>query len=600
MVTVAPDEVEFVAPAEVADVELYHAKSWVTKYVFSQDAKVIAIQYTFTAVSIGLVALVLSWLMRLQLGFPDSFDFIDPTDYYQFITMHGMIMVIYLLTALFLGGFGNYLIPLMVGARDMVFPYVNMLSYWVYLLAVLVLVASWFVPGGPTGAGWTLYPPQAILSGTPGAEGGILLMLISLALFIIGFTMGGLNYVVTVLQARTRGMTLMRMPLTIWGIFTATVLALLAFPALFVGAVMMTFDSVLGTSFFMPALLEFGEALAYDGGSPILFQHLFWFFGHPEVYIVALPAFGIVSDLLSVHARRHIFGYRMMVWAIIAIGGLSFVVWAHHMYVSGMNPWFGFFFATTTLIIAVPTALKVYNWTLTLWKGNINLTIPMLFAIAFIVTFVHGGITGLFLGNVVVDVPLSDTMFVVAHFHMVMGVAPLMVVFGGIYHWFPLVTGKMLHEGMGKFHFWVTFVGAYAIFLPIHYLGFLGVPRRYYEMGETTFIPESAGTLNAFVTVIALTVGFAQMVFLYNIIVSALRGKASGRNPWRATTLEWQTAEYPPEHGNFGAELPVVYRWAYAYGVPGAAEDFVPQNVPPSEVKMSGGDHEELASQPAE
>ena len=600
MVTVAPDEVEFVAPAEVADVELYHAKSWVTKYVFSQDAKVIAIQYTFTAVSIGLVALVLSWLMRLQLGFPDSFDFIDPTDYYQFITMHGMIMVIYLLTALFLGGFGNYLIPLMIGARDMVFPYVNMLSYWVYLLAVLVLVASWFVPGGPTGAGWTLYPPQAILSGTPGAEGGILLMLISLALFIIGFTMGGLNYVVTVLQARTRGMTLMRMPLTIWGIFTATVLALLAFPALFVGAVMMTFDSVLGTSFFMPALLEFGEALAYDGGSPILFQHLFWFFGHPEVYIVALPAFGIVSDLLSVHARRHIFGYRMMVWAIIAIGGLSFVVWAHHMYVSGMNPWFGFFFATTTLIIAVPTALKVYNWTLTLWKGNINLTIPMLFAIAFIVTFVHGGITGLFLGNVVVDVPLSDTMFVVAHFHMVMGVAPLMVVFGGIYHWFPLVTGKMLHEGMGKFHFWVTFVGAYAIFLPIHYLGFLGVPRRYYEMGETTFIPESAGTLNAFVTVIALTVGFAQMVFLYNIIVSALRGKASGRNPWKATTLEWQTAEFPPGHGNFGAELPVVYRWAYAYGVPGAAEDFVPQNVPPSEVKMSGGDHEELASQPAE
>ena len=600
MVTVAPDEVEFVAPAEVEDVELYHAKSFITKYVFSQDAKVIAIQYSFTAFAIGLVALVLSWLMRLQLGFPDSFDFIDPTDYYQFITMHGMIMVIYLLTALFLGGFGNYLIPLMVGARDMVFPYVNMISYWVYLLAVLVLVASWFVPGGPTGAGWTLYPPQAILSGTPGAEGGILLMLISLALFIVGFTMGGLNYVVTVLQARTRGMTLMRMPLTIWGIFTATVLALLAFPALFVGAVMMTFDSVLGTSFFMPAMLEFGESLAYDGGSPILFQHLFWFFGHPEVYIVALPAFGIVSDLLSVHARRHIFGYRMMVWAIVTIGALSFVVWAHHMYVSGMNPWFGFFFATTTLIIAVPTALKVYNWTLTLWKGNINLTIPMLFAIAFIVTFVHGGITGLFLGNVVVDVPLSDTMFVVAHFHMVMGVAPLMVVFGAVYHWFPLVTGKMFHEGMGRFHFWVTFIGAYAIFLPIHYLGFLGVPRRYYEMGDTTFIPESAGTLNAFVTVIVLIVGLAQMVFLYNMISSALRGKASERNPWKATTLEWQTAEFPPGHGNFGAELPVVYRWAYAYGVPGAAEDFVPQNVPPTGSEVSGGDQEELASQPAE
>ena len=287
MVTVAPEEAGFVRPAEVEDVELYHAKSFITKYVFSQDAKVIAIQYSSTALAIGLVALVLSWLMRLQLGFPDAFDFIDPTDYYQFITMHGMIMVIYLLTALFLGGFGNYLIPLMVGARDMVFPYVNMLSYWIYLLAVMILVASWFVPGGPTGAGWTLYPPQAILSGTPGSEGGILLMLISLSLFIIGFTMGGLNYVVTVLQARTRGMTLMRMPLTIWGIFTATVLALLAFPALFVGAVMMTFDSLLGTSFFMPLMLEFGEANSYDGGSPILFQHLFWFFGHPRS--ISLP-----------------------------------------------------------------------------------------------------------------------------------------------------------------------------------------------------------------------------------------------------------------------------------------------------------------------
>jgi cytochrome c oxidase subunit 1 len=426
-------------------------------------------------------------------------------------------------------------------------------------------------------------------------------MLVSLALFIIGFTMGGLNYVVTVLQARTRGMTLMRMPLTVWGIFTATVLALLAFPALFVGAVMMTLDSLLGTSFFMPSIVEFGEYLEYGGGSPILFQHLFWFFGHPEVYIVALPAFGIVSDLLSVHARRHIFGYRMMVWAIVIIGALSFVVWAHHMYVSGMNPWFGFFFATTTLIIAVPTALKVYNWTLTLWKANINFTLPMLFAIGFIVTFVNGGITGLFLGNVVVDVPLSDTMFVVAHFHMVMGVAPLLVIFGAIYHWYPLVTGRMLHEGMGRFHFWVTFVGAYVIFFPIHYLGFLGVPRRYYEMGETSFIPASADTLNAFVTVAALIVGFAQLVFLYNMIRSASKGKIAERNPWRAASLEWQTPEMPPAHGNWGPELPVVYRWAYAYGVPGAAEDFVAQDAPPTLAAASGDDdRQEPSPQPAE
>ena len=581
MVDVTPRAGDVIGPAEVPDVELYHPHSWWTTYVFSQDAKVIAIQYSGTAIAIGMVALVLSWLMRLQLGFPGTFDFITPEAYYQFVTMHGMIMVIYLLTALFLGGFGNYLIPLMGGARDMVFPHVNMLSYWIYLLAVLILVAGFFAPGGPTGAGWTLYPPQAILSGTPGgADWGIILMLVSLILFIIGFTMGGLNYVVTVLQARARGMTLMRLPLTVWGIFTATVMALLAFPALFVASVMMLFDRLLGTSFFMPALVEMGQQLSYGGGSPILFQHLFWFFGHPEVYIVALPAFGIVSDLISTHARKNIFGYRMMVWAIVGIGALSFIVWAHHMYVSGMHPWFGFFFATTTLIIAVPTAIKVYNWVLTLWRGDIHLTLPMLFALAFIVTFVNGGLTGLFLGNVVVDVPLSDTMFVVAHFHMVMGVAPILVVFGAIYHWYPKITGRMLNEGMGQFHFWVTFVGAYAIFFPMHYVGLVGVPRRYPELGETAFIPDSVHDLNAFISVAALIVGFAQLVFLFNLIWSIRHGKDAGGNPWRATTLEWQTPETPPRHGNFGEDLPLVYRWAYDYSVPGAPRDFIPQNDP--------------------
>jgi cytochrome c oxidase subunit I len=578
---VAHDESDFVPPAEVEEMELYHAKTFVGKYIWSQDAKVIAVQYGITAIGIGLVALVLSWLMRLQLGFPNSFAFIDPSNYLQFVTLHGMIMVIYLLTALFLGGFGNYLIPLMVGARDMVFPYVNMVSYWVYLFAVLLLVASFFVPGGPTGAGWTLYPPQAILEGTPGAHLGIILMLVSLIFFIIGFTMGGLNYVVTVLQARTRGMTLMRLPLTIWGIFMATVLALLAFPALFVSAIMMTLDLTLGSSFFMPAIVSMGQHLDYGGGSPLMFQHLFWFFGHPEVYIVALPAFGIVSDLLSVHARKNIFGYRMMVWAILAIGGLSFVVWAHHMYVSGMNPYFGFFFATTTLIIAVPTALKVYNWVLTLWHGNIRLTVPMLFAIGFIFAFIHGGLTGLFLGNVTVSVPLSDTFFVVAHFHMVMAVAPIMVVFGAIYHWYPKITGRMLDDTLGKIHFWVTFLGTYAIYLPMHYLGFLGVPRRYYAVGGTDFIPQSAQSLNAGITIAALIVGGFQIVFLYNLVWSYFKGKPAGDNPWGATTLEWQTPHTPPKHGNFGKTLPVVYRWAYDYSVPGADADFIPQNQPP-------------------
>ncbi len=407
-----------------------HPTSFGAKYIWSQDHKVIAVQYGVIAIFVGFVALVLSGFMRLQLGFPDTFSFINPNTYLQFMTMHGMIMVVYMLTALLLGGFGNYLIPLMVGTRDMIFPYLNMLSVWLFFVSVLILLASFFVTGGPTGAGWTLYPPQTILPGTPGNEWGILMMILSLAVFIVAFTMGGLNYVTTILQARTHGMTLMRMPLTIWGIFIATMMGLLP-----------------GTSFFMPALVSLGEAVDHSGGSPLLFQHLFWFFGHPEVYIVALPAFGMVSDVLGTHARKNIFGYRMMVWAIVIIGGLSFLVWAHQMYVSGMNMIFGFFFATTTLIIAAPTALKVYNWTLTLWRGNIKLTSPMLFAIGFIFTFIHGGLSGLFLGNVIVDVPLADTMFVVAHFHMVMGVSTVMVIFAPIYHWYPLITGRMLPEG---------------------------------------------------------------------------------------------------------------------------------------------------------
>jgi len=569
--------------------ELHDPHTFISKYVWSQDHKVIAIQYGGTAIFVGLIALVLSGLMRLQLGYPNTFAFIDPSNYMQFVTMHGMIMVIYLLTALFLGGFGNYLIPLQIGARDMVFPYLNMLSFWFYLLSVIILLTSFFVSGGPTGAGWTLYPPQAILRGTPGADLGILLMLGSLAVFVVAFTMGGLNYVTTVLQARTHGMTLMRMPLSVWGIFVATILGLFAFPALFVSVVMMTFDKLLGTSFFLPAVMSLGEPLEHAGGSPVLFQHLFWFFGHPEVYIVALPAFGLVSDVLSTHARKNIFGYRMMVWAIVIIGALSFIVWAHHMYVSGMNPYFGFFFAFTTLIIAVPTAIKVYNWVLTLWHGNIRMTVPMLFAMGFIFTFIHGGLTGIFLGNVTVDLPLSDTFFVVAHFHMVMGVSPIMVLFASLYHWFPKLSGKMFNVTLGKIHFWATFLGTYAIYLPMHYLGFLGVPRRYYALGETSFIPDSAMALNANITQAAIFVGVMQLVFIFNIIWSLRNGKPAGHNPWEATSLEWQTPHTPPHHGNWGAKLPVVYRWAYEYAAPGVKDDFVPQNMPPEEVVMQPG-----------
>jgi cytochrome c oxidase subunit 1 len=563
----------------------HEPQSFWTKYIFSQDHKVIAIQYTITALLVGLFGLVLSWLMRLQLGFPGSFQFLNPGSYYQMLTQHGMIMIVYLLTAILLGGFGNYLIPLMIGARDMAFPFLNMLSYWVYLLSVIVLMAAFFVPGGPTGAGWTLYPPlSALPNAAPGSGWGIKLMLISLVIFIAAATMGGLNYVTTVLQCRTKGMTLMRMPLSVWGIFIASVMALFAFPALFAGGVMLLFDNLLGTSFFIPAVTLLGQQLPREGGNPLLFQHLFWYFGHPEVYVVILPAMGIASDLISTHARKPIFGYKAMVLAMAAIAFIGFIVWAHHMFVSGMNPYFGFFFAVSTLIIAIPSAVKVYNWLLTLWRGNIRLNVPMLFGIGWISTFIIGGLTGLPLGNVVADVPLHDTYFVVGHFHLVMGVAALMAIFGGIYHWFPKVTGRMLNETLGKLHFWVTFVGAYAIFFPMFLMGILGVPRRYFDFNALQYLPPQTSALNIAITVAALTVGAAQLIFLGNLIWSALWGKRAEANPWGATTLEWQTPTTPPPHGNWGAQTPTVYRWAYDYSVPGAERDFIPQNVPTEQV----------------
>lgn len=553
---------------------------WST-YIFSQDHKVIAIQYTITALLVGLFGLALSWLLRLQLGFPGSFQFLNPSSYYQILTQHGMIMIVYLLTAILLGGFGNYLIPLMIGARDMAFPLLNMLSFWVYFLSVLVLMAAFLVPGGPTGAGWTLYPPlSALPNAAPGSGWGIKLMLISLVIFIAAATMGGLNYVTTVLQSRTKGMTLMRMPLSVWGIFIASVMALLAFPALFVGGIMLLFDNMLGTSFFIPTVTLFGQQLPREGGNPLLFQHLFWYFGHPEVYIVILPAMGIASDLISTHSRKPIFGYKAMVIALAAIAAIGFIVWAHHMFVSGMNPYFGFFFAASTLIIAVPSAVKVYNWLLTLWRGNIHLNVPMLFGIGWISTFIIGGLTGLPLGNVIADVPLHDTYFVVGHFHLVMGVAALMAIFGGIYHWFPKITGRMFNETLGKWHFWVTFLGSYMIFFPMFLMGILGIPRRYFDFNALQYLPAQTKGLSLVITIVALIVGAAQLLFVGNLIWSAIKGKRSEANPWKATTLEWQTPLTPPPHGNWGPELPTVHRWAYDYSVPGFEQDFVPQNVP--------------------
>ncbi|MBI1742553.1 cbb3-type cytochrome c oxidase subunit I [Candidatus Acetothermia bacterium] len=563
-----------------------------TKYIFSQDHKVIAMQYTITALLVGVVGMVFSWLMRLQLAFPGQLSLIQPDNYLQFMTQHGMIMVIYLLTAFLLGGFGNYLIPLMIGARDMAFPFLNMMSYWTYFVSVILLFAAFIVPGGPSGGGWTIYPPQSILPGaSPGSEWGIRLLLMSLAVFVASGTMGGLNYVTTVLQLRAKGMTLMYLPLSVWGIFVASVLALLAFPALFVGGVMLLLDSLAGTSFFIPLVNQFGRQLGHEGGNPILFQHLFWYFGHPEVYIVILPAMGVVSDIIANFSRKPIFGYKAMVISILAIGGLSFLVWAHHMFVSGMNPYFAFWFAIATLAVAIPSAVKTYNWMLTLWGGNLWFTTPMLYAIGFVSTFVAGGLTGLYLGNTAVDVPLTDTYFVVAHFHLVMGVSAILGIFAGIYYWFPKAIGRMYNETLGKLHFWVTFVGTYAIFFPMYWLGAAGMPRRYYTNEAVTQLPPSSHELNIFITIAALTVGAAQLVFAFNLVWSIFKGKKAEGNPWKATSLEWQTPQTPPVHGNWGPTEPVVYRWAYDYSVPGASQDFTPQNVaggPAQKAKASG------------
>ncbi len=592
------------AERAIVHTETHHEpKSFWTRYIFSQDAKVIGIQYLITAFLMGFLGLVLSWLMRLQLGFPGkSFPLLGKVmpnafpggtmsaDFYiASVTIHGTIMIFFLLTAGLIGGFANYLIPLQIGARDMAFPFVNMLSYWFFFASCVVLVASFFVPGGPAGAGWTMYPPlSAVPQAGIGSGLGATLWLVSMALFIVSSLMGSLNYITTVLNLRTKGMTMGRLPLTVWALFTASIISLLSFPVLLAAAILLLLDRHLGTSFYLPAINVGHFLIEREGGNPLLWQHLFWFLAHPEVYIVILPAMGITSEVIATHARKPIFGYRAMVLAIFAIAFLSFIVWGHHMFVSGMNPWLGTAFMMTTLIIAVPSAVKTFNWLATLWGGNIRFTTPMLFAIGFVSTFVTGGLTGIFLGNPPVDIPLHDTYFVVAHFHFVMGTSAVLALYAGVYHWFPKMTGRMFNERLGKWHFWLTFLGAYLVFFPMHYLGFLGAPRRYYAFTEFEFLGTTVNGLNIFISIAAFAVGIAQLLFVVNILWSLFKGPKADRNPWQANTLEWQ-APSPPPHGNWGAELPVVYRWAYDYSVPGAPNDFIPQTVPPEALVIRDG-----------
>jgi len=588
------------------DHEHHHHETFLTKYVFSQDHKMIGKQFLITGITMAVIAMLLSILFRIQLAYPDkSFPLLttllgrfapngrlDPEFYLSLVTIHGTIMVFFVLTAGLSGTFSNLLIPLQVGARDMASPFVNMLSYWFFFIASIIMLSSFFIQKGPAGAGWTIYPPlSALPKAMKGSELGMTLWLISMVLFVASSLMGGINYVSTVLNMRTKGMDLWKMPLTVWAFFLTAILGILSFPVLVAGVVLLIFDRSFGTSFYLSDIVLNGKLLPYSGGSPILFQHLFWFLGHPEVYIVIMPAMGISSEVISVNSRKPIFGYHAMVYSLIGISTLSFIVWGHHMFVTGMNPFLGGVFMITTLIIAVPSAVKTFNWLATIWRGNIRFTPAMLFAIGLVSFFISGGVTGIFLGNATLDIPLHDTYFVVAHFHLVMGSAAIFGMLAGVYHWFPkLFAGRLMDEKLGYLHFWATFVCAYLVFFPMHFMGLDGVPRRYYAMTEFPAFNHWL-SVNTFITWAAIVAALAQVAFLYNFFHSIFFGKKATQNPWNANTLEW-TAPIEHIHGNWPGEIPTVYRWPYDYSKPGAEEDFIPQTVPLSQTMSSNQEHD--------
>lgn len=567
----------------VAQAQLHeerHLSFW-RRYIFSLDHKVIGIQYLVTSMAMALMGGVLALLMRLALGWPEASG-LTPASYMSTVTMHGTIMTFFVLSTALTGGFGNFLIPLQIGARDMAYPFLNMVSYWLFPLSLLVLLASYFVPGGPASAGWTAYPPLSVQGGT-----GQALWLISLGILIIAFLFGSLNYITTVLQLRTRGMSLLRMPLTVWALFITAILSLLSFPMLLAAAIMLLFDLLGGTSFFLPFNITIdGGQVTAAGGDPLLYQHLFWFLGHPEVYILILPAMGMVSDILANNARRPIFGYKTMVLSMVVIAVLSFVVWGHHMFVSGMHPLLGTAFMTTTLFIAVPSAIKTFHWLATLWRGKLRFTPQMLFAIGFVSLFVTGGLTGLILGSPALDMYVHDTYFVVAHFHFVMASASLFAIFAGLYHWFPKMFGRKMNERLGRIHFWIALPATYATFFPMHFAGIGGMMRRIYSTEFYEYLARFEG-LNQFISVAAFVMGAAHLLFVVNFVWSLKYGERAEANPWQATTLEWTTSS-PPPHENFEGELPEVHRWAYDYSVPGAPEDYIPQTQSQGPVAVPG------------
>jgi cytochrome c oxidase subunit 1 len=577
----------------------HHEEHFISKYIFSQDHKMIGKQFLMTAVFMGLVAMMLSILFRIQLAWPgESSDFLSfflgekwaPNGvlkedmYLGLVTIHGTIMVFFLLTGGLSGTFSNILIPLQLGARDMASGFMNMLSYWFFALSSLIMLVSLFVESGPAMAGWTVYPPLSALPQAVSGSGlGMTLWLVSMAIFIASSLIGSLNYIVTIINLRTKGMTMTRMPLTIWAFFVTAILGVLSFPVLLSAALLLIMDRLMGTSFYLSDIIVGGEMLTNHGGSPILYQHLFWFLGHPEVYIVLLPALGLSSEIIATNARKPIFGYKAMIGSILAIGFLSFIVWGHHMFVTGMNPFLGSVFVFTTLLIAIPSAVKVFNYLTTLWKGSLVLTPAMLFAIGLVSTFITGGVTGIILADSALDIMMHDTYFVVAHFHIVMGMSAVFGMFAGVYHWFPKMFGRMMNTRLGYAHFWVTLVGAYGVFFPMHFVGLAGAPRRYYdysaysEFDNNSF--ELMVDLNQIITTFAIIAAVGQAIFLFNFFYSIYRGPKAPQNPWSSTTLEWTT---PVEHihGNWPGELPTVHRWPYDYSKPGAATDFITQVTP--------------------
>ncbi|NGM64683.1 cytochrome c oxidase subunit I [Sphingobacterium sp. SGR-19] len=565
----------------------------------------IAKQFLITGIVMAVFAMLLSILFRIQLAWPDT-DFpilevflgkwaeggrMKPEFFLSLVTIHGTMMVFFVLTAGLSGTFSNLLIPYQLGARDMASPLMNMLSYWFFFTACVIMVASFFVESGPASAGWTIYPPlSSVPTSIPGSGLGMTLWLISMTLFIASQVLGGVNYISTVLNMRTKGMDLWKMPLTIWAFFLTAIVGLLSFPVLVSAVVLLFFDRSVGTSFYLSDLVVQGEILPNEGGSPILFQHLFWFLGHPEVYIVVMPALGLTSEIISTNSRKPIFGYHAMVYSLVGITVLSFIVWGHHMFVTGMNPFLGGVFMITTLIIAVPSAVKAFNYIATLWRGNIRFTPAMMFAIGMVSFFVSGGLTGLYLGNAALDINLHDTYFVVAHFHLVMGSASIFGMLAGVYHWYPKMFGRMMDTKLGYLHFWLTFIGAYLVFFPMHFMGIDGVPRRYYTFTAFPFMDKWI-SVNLLITWAAIVAGLAQVAFLWNFFASIWKGKKATQNPWNSNTLEWTT---PVEHihGNWPGEIPTVYRWPYDYSKPGHDTDFIPQTVPFSETMSSNLPHD--------